>query len=447
MQSSQKNLMIPTSTQEQSNLFQPMTIHRMCIDIKGLINVLPRASSYGRNDVASQLPRMPMYNTCDGTLFRRRGLLKLAMMPRAPFLQENSMNNVHVRNCNMPCISTNAVQCRILPLIGCLGSSNIINIDSIHTNCKNDNTNTMSQNLNLLDHFASNGCNLQNREIIGNKAEMQTSLQNLQQRLRANYSCSTSLLSDNIANSCNAIKNVNLNIPDPNNGNIWHVLKSSAIVTNDMNINNNCNVAKMPSNEATTNYMQSNSSNINDKDMESVSVVSNIPTVAISNAYANSRMNNTNIDVVKERKYHFAVSTINDACVSNKQTKSTNLGKTKEKKDCFAIGTERSNWEKIGKSYNEMNETQQKISSLERNDAYIDNISEEYCSQLQNGWYKCERCFKKFKLLRSYKLHVQTHFGIGFKCNFCSKIFARRPNLIEHVRIQYVKKNVHKVSS
>ena len=46
------------------------------------------------------------------------------------------------------------------------------------------------------------------------------------------------------------------------------------------------------------------------------------------------------------------------------------------------------------------------------------------------------RCRKKYKLKSSFDAHVVTHDGFGFGCDTCGKIFPRKQNLQEHLRIQ-----------
>lgn len=50
------------------------------------------------------------------------------------------------------------------------------------------------------------------------------------------------------------------------------------------------------------------------------------------------------------------------------------------------------------------------------------------------NYYSCGICSKSYTGAKSLKRHMAVHTGEGFKCNQCTKIFARRDHLRKHLQ-------------
>lgn len=50
--------------------------------------------------------------------------------------------------------------------------------------------------------------------------------------------------------------------------------------------------------------------------------------------------------------------------------------------------------------------------------------------------YECKYCRKRYKVAKNCHNHYLTHFGIGYVCMICQKVFPRKQNAVEHLRKQ-----------
>ncbi|XP_077301959.1 uncharacterized protein LOC143922560 isoform X1 [Arctopsyche grandis] len=74
----------------------------------------------------------------------------------------------------------------------------------------------------------------------------------------------------------------------------------------------------------------------------------------------------------------------------------------------------------------------------------LDDVKEEMDISVKDGknYYSCGICSKSYTGAKSLKRHMAVHTGDGFKCNQCTKIFARRDHLRKHLQRVHSIKNI-----